>query len=124
MNLSENFIPLNGTVERLVIERLADLNFYRSADLIDITNDKAPRDVIKKLRRKYNYLIHTEKEGWRLDERHLSGNDKSERIARAESKYKHADNSLKLVKREKQREVRAIINRLETAEALVKEKAE
>jgi hypothetical protein len=117
-------LPSNGTPERLVIERLFDLANHSSLDLLEIGGGKAPRDIIQKLRRKYKYNIFTESSGWRLDERHLSGDEKLVRIARAESSYIHAEHSLKQVNREKKREDKAIKRKLETAEALQKEKAE
>ena len=119
-----NDLPPYGTPERLVIERLFDLTNHNSPDLIALTGNKAPRDVIKKLRCKHKYNIFTETMGWRLDKRHISDNEKLVRIARAESSDSHAERSLQQVKREKAREEQAIRRKQETGVILQKEKAE
>ena len=121
---NSEFLPPIGTVYRDVLMRLADLNIHNKDDLKNVVSDKAARDVIKVLRRKYKYRIHNVKGGWKLDERHFSDNEKLVRLARAESNYNHAEHSLQQVKREKKREEKAIRRKLDTAEELQKVKAE
>lgn len=122
--LNSAYIPPLGKPERAVLERLIDLKAYNSERLFDISQNKVVRDIIKILRRKYFYLIHTTKDGWLLDYRHVSGDSKQDRIARAESKLIHANHSEMQVKREKKREDTARANKLKKYEELQKELAE
>jgi hypothetical protein len=117
-NFNPSFLPPLGSLERAVLEKLADLDNHNSDGLTGLAGDKTPRDIIKILRRKYKCLISTEKEVWRSDDRHLSVDERLAKVARAESSYSHAEHSLAQVKREKKREDREIINKQEKKEKL------
>lgn len=90
-----------------VLMVLTDLEYHSTKELQPLCDCTAVRDVIKGLRSTHGLLIHG-KGSWRLDARHVNGNNKADLIARAEAKVKHCNNSAVQAVREAHRVPAAI----------------
>ncbi|MFT7413255.1 MAG: hypothetical protein ACI9J4_001627 [Paraglaciecola sp.] len=90
-----------------VLMQLADLEFHSAEELMPLCGATPVRDVIKGLRVTHQLLIHG-RGPWRLDSRHVNGDNYADLIARAEAKVSHANNSAALAVRESRRLSKAL----------------
>jgi hypothetical protein len=90
-----------------VLMQLADLEFHSAEELMPLCGATPVRDVIKCLRVTHQLLIHG-RGPWRLDSRHINGDNYADLIASAEAKVYHANNSAALAVRESRRLAKAL----------------
>jgi len=90
-----------------VLMQLADLEFHSAEELFHLCGATPVRDCIKGLRNTHGFFIHGTGP-WRLDPRHINGNNYADLIARAEAKVNHANNSANLAVRESRRLSKAL----------------
>jgi hypothetical protein len=90
-----------------VLMQLADLEFHSAEELMPLCGATPVRDVIKALRGTHRLFIHG-RGPWRLDSRHVNGDNYADLIARAEAKVNHANNSAALAVRESRRLSKAL----------------